>query len=207
MKVAIVGGGVMGEAMLGAALAQGVFAPADVTVAEVLAPRRADLEAKHKVATTATAGEAISDADLVVVSVKPQDMKGVKGALKPAALLLSVMAGVRIATLEAEFHHDRIVRVMPNTPVAVKAGMSAWTATAAVDETQRAATKALLGSFGRELYVDDEKKIDMATALSGSGPAYVFLFIEALIEGGVAVGLTGEGGGAGGPDRARWPST
>ena len=81
---------------------------------------------------------------------------------------------------------------MPNTPAAINAGMSVWTATASVDEPQRETVRGLLGAIGRELFVGDEGKLDMATALSGSGPAYVFLFIEALIEAGVAVGLTVE---------------
>jgi pyrroline-5-carboxylate reductase len=100
------------------------------------------------------------------------------------------MAGVRIATLAAAFGHDRNVRVMPNTPAAIGEGISAWTATPEVDPAQLETVSALLRSVGGEVYVEDEKKIDMATALNGSGPAYVFLFIESLIEAGVIMGLT-----------------
>lgn len=189
MKVAIVGGGVMGEAILGAALERGVFVAGDVTVAEVIAARREALSAAYGVAVTASAGEALAEADLAIVSVKPQDASSAAGSLKPGALLISVMAGVRLATLVESFSHANVVRVMPNTPVAAKAGMSVWTASASVTGDQRTTTKSLLASFGREIYVDDEKKIDMATALSGSGPAYVFLVIEAMVEGGVAIGL------------------
>src|SRR6185437_5992949 len=110
--------------------------------------------------------------------------------MRPEALLLSIMAGVRIDTISSEFRHSRIIRVMPNTPVAAKAGMSVWTATPTVSEEQRDLTRGLLGSIGREIYVDDEKKVDMATAVSGSGPGYIFLVIEALIEGAVSIGLT-----------------
>ena len=189
MQVAIVGGGVMGEAMLAAALERGIFVAADVTIAEILEPRREELRAAYGVSVVPTPGEATGTADLVVLSVKPQDAKSARGSLKPGALLLSVMAGVRLATLTADFAHPKVVRVMPNTPVAAKAGMSVWTATAEVTAEQRRTTQSLLESFGREIYVEDEKKIDMATALSGSGPAYVFLVIEAMVEGGVAVGL------------------
>jgi pyrroline-5-carboxylate reductase len=190
MKVAIIGGGVMGEAILAAALDRGVFEPGSVTVCEVIEHRRHQLAGEYAIAVTANAGEATSGADLVVLSVKPQDMHTVHGSIRRDALLLSIMAGTRISSIAAEFHHERIVRVMPNAPVAAKAGMSVWTATAAVDAGQRELARGLLGSIGRELYVEDEAKLDMVTAVSGSGPGYVFLFIEAMIEGAVLVGLT-----------------
>ncbi len=189
MKLAIIGGGVMGEAILSAVLAAKLTEPALTTVAEVVADRREALAQRYGVRVTATATGAMDGADFIVLSVKPQDVKSVKGSIPAGALLCSIMAGVRIASLQADFGHDRVVRVMPNTPAAIGAGMSVWTATAAVSADQRTATRALLASFGSEIYVDDEKKIDMATALSGSGPAYVFLFLEAMIEGGVSVGL------------------
>ena len=192
MRVAIVGGGVMGEAILAGALDRGVFEASDVTVVELIAERREDLAERYGVATTAEAGDALTDASLVLLAVKPQEFRSLSGKLASDALLLSIMAGVRIETLAAHFGHDRIVRVMPNTPATINAGMSVWTATGPVDEAQRETVRELLGAIGQELFVDDEGKLDMATALSGSGPAYVFLFIEALIDAGVAIGLTAE---------------
>lgn len=190
MKVGIVGGGVMGEAILSRALAAGTLDASSVTVAEVV-PARADrLAATYGVSTTASANEALAGAGLVLLAVKPQDLGSVRGSVAAGAVIVSIMAGIRIETIAEAFQHDRIVRVMPNTPAAIGEGISAWTATAAVTGEQRDAVRGLLSAIGREVYFDDEKKIDMATALSGSGPAYVFLFIEALIEGGVAVGLT-----------------
>lgn len=190
MNVVIIGGGVMGEAILAAALERGVFSAEDVTVCEVIEQRRAQLAAEYGVTTTSSGIDSMRAANLVILSIKPQDLKSVHGALDPSALLLSIMAGVPIATLHREMAHDRIVRVMPNTPVAAKAGMSVWTATDAVDEAQRELTRGLLCAIGRDLYVPDEAKLDMATAVSGSGPGYVYLFIEALVEGGVSIGLT-----------------
>lgn len=190
MKVSIIGGGVMGEAILGAAIDRAVFEPQDVTVCEKLEHRRDQLRAEYGVAVTGNSDDCMAGADLVILSVKPQDLGTVHGALKSESLLLSIMAGIHISTIATAFHHDRVVRVMPNTPVAAKAGMSVWTATPAVDGVQRELTHHLLGAIGRDLYVDDESKVDMATALSGSGPAYVFLFLEAMIEGGVSIGLT-----------------
>ncbi len=192
MTVTIVGGGVMGEAILGGALEGGVFAVQDVTVVELIAERRAELAGRYGVATTTEAEAALERASLVLLAVKPQEFQKLSGRLAGDALLLSIMAGVRIERLASHFRHDRIVRVMPNTPAAISAGMSVWTATASVNAAQRETVRRLLGAIGRELHVDDEGKLDMATALSGSGPAYVFLFIEALIDAGVAIGLTRE---------------
>ena len=190
MKVAIIGGGVMGEAILSATLDAGLLRAADVTVCEVVEARRTALAAAYGVAVTAEAGPCLAEADVAILSIKPQDLHSVRGTLPPESLLISIMAGVRIATLREELGHERIVRVMPNTPVAVKAGMSVWTATSAVTPAQRGFAHGLLSAVGLEIYVEDEKKIDMATAVSGSGPGYVFLFIEAMIDGAVSIGLT-----------------
>ncbi len=190
MKVAIIGGGVMGEALLCAAVERGVFKTPDIVVCEVLEHRRDQLRAEYDVAVTTDSGEAMTGADVVILSVKPQDIRSVRGTMSNESLLLSIMAGVPIATIRRDFQHDCIVRVMPNTPVAANAGMSVWTATEAVSAEQRDLSRGLLGAMGRELFVDDERKLDMATAVSGSGPGYVFLFIEAMIEGGVSIGLT-----------------
>ncbi len=188
MKVVIVGGGVMGEAILAGALDRGIFAPGDVTVVEKVDARRTQLRAAYGIEATADFGP-MGDAGLVVLAVKPQELATVKGRVRPGALIVSIMAGVRIATIQAAFDHPFIVRAMPNTPAAIRAGMTAWTAAPPVTVEQRSIARQLLGAVGREVYVDDERKVDMATAVSGSGPAYVFLFIEALIEGAVAVGL------------------
>ncbi|MGE5596557.1 MAG: pyrroline-5-carboxylate reductase [Hyphomicrobiales bacterium] len=190
MRVAIIGGGVMGEALLGAALERRVFATEEAIVCDVVQQRRDQLKAEYGIATTESSMEAMDGADLVVLSVKPQDAPSVRGTLAPDALLLSIMAGVRLHSIVDSFAHRKVVRVMPNTPVAAKAGMSVWTATPEVTPEQRELARSLLAAIGRELYVDDEKKVDMATAVSGSGPGYVFLFIEAMIEGAVAIGLT-----------------
>ncbi len=192
MTVAIVGGGVMGEAILAGALDRGVLEASDVTVVELIAERREELAARYGVATAAAPGDALTAAELVLLAVKPQEFRSLSGRLASDALLMSIMAGVRIASLAEHFGHDRIVRAMPNTPATINAGMSVWAATDSVDEGQRETVRGLLGAIGQELFVNDEGKLDMATALSGSGPAYVFLFIEALIDAGVAIGLTAE---------------
>lgn len=191
MRLSFIGGGVMGEAMLSAALDAGVVSAAEVTVCEIVEARRTVIGERYGVATTNDASAAIGSADATILAVKPQDLHKV-GPLRPAsgALILSVLAGTTIRTLKEAFSHEAVIRVMPNTPVASREGMSAWYATSAVSAEQMEFTRGLLASFGRQLQVDDEKKIDMATALSGSGPAYVFLFLEAMVEGGVSIGLT-----------------
>jgi pyrroline-5-carboxylate reductase len=178
----------MGEAILGAALERGAFQRDEVTVIEKVEARRNLLYTDYGVQVSDDL-TAMSDAGLVILSVKPQEMHSVAGTLRADALLLSIMAGVTIASLKSEFAHDRIVRVMPNTPAAMKEGMSGWTATPAVTPEQRDYAQSLLAAIGREIYFEDENKLDMVTAVSGSGPAYVFMFIEALTEGAVAVGL------------------
>ena len=159
MKVAIIGGGVMGEAILAAALERGVFTPAGVVVCEVLEHRRNQLRAEYGVGVAASSAEAMAAADIVLLSVKPQDVHSIRGQVRDEALIISIMAGIPVRAIIEEFHHERVVRVMPNTPVAAKAGMSTWTATAAVSDEQRALTRSLLGAIGREMYFDDEKKL------------------------------------------------
>lgn len=193
MKLALIGGGFMGEAVLRAGLAAGALRAADVTVAEVNPARAATVAKTHGVVTTGDARIAVAGADVVLFAVKPQEFGAVgaslAGAVPPHATVASIMAGVRIQTLSAALQHERIVRVMPNTPAAIGEGVSVWTATAAVDERAREAMRSLLASMGREIYVDDEKYVDMATALSGSGPGFVYLLIEAFIDAGVAIGF------------------
>jgi pyrroline-5-carboxylate reductase len=132
----------------------------------------------------------------VILSVKPQKLIGVLRELKDSvgsdALVVSVVAGARIETIAGELLHPSVVRVMPNTPAQVGEGMTVWTATPQVSEEQAAQVGAMLGALGREMRVDEERQIDMATALSATGPTYVFLVMEALIDAGVHMGFSRE---------------
>ena len=183
----------MAEAMLGRALAERIVDAADVCVAEPIADRREYLAKTHSVAVTASNAEAVKDAGLVVVAVKPQHFataaKELGGALEKTQTVLSIIAGLTVGTITKALDHKAVIRVMPNTPAQIGAGMSVWTATADVPTDARDAAQALLGVLGKEWYVADEHYLDMATALSGSGPAYVFAFIESLIEAGVYLGM------------------
>ena len=137
--------------------------------------------------------DAAVSADLVFLTIKPQMlgtvMKQLHGRLSPAQVAISILAGGTIATLRHGLGHDAIVRVMPNTPAQVGQGMNVWTATPDVDDGHRSRIRAVLSALGEELYVDEEKYVDMATALSGTGPTYVFLMMEALIDAGVHMGF------------------
>lgn len=193
MKIAFIGGGNMGEAMLAAVLKKKLAASADICVSDVSESRREYLKKPHGIAVTASNREAVEGKDIVVLAVKPQNiaevMADLKGCLKSTQLVLSIAAGVKISTICQGLGHSRAVRCMPNTPAQVGFGMSAWTATAEVTEEQKGWSRAILGAMGKEIYFDDEKYLDMATAVIGSGPAYVFLFTESLIDAAVNIGL------------------
>ena len=193
MKLSFIGGGKMAEAIIHGVLAGQLAEPGNIAIGEPVAERRAFLSAEFGVSLVASNLDAIAGADLTVLAVKPQDLGPVlgelNGSLKSDQAALSIVAGARMDTLSQGLGHDAVVRVMPNTPAQVGSGMTLWTCSEGVSDDQRAMTRAVLASVGEEIYVSDEKYMDMATALSASGPAYVFLFIEALIDAGVYVGM------------------
>ncbi len=193
MRLAFIGGGTMGEAIVAGAIANDVAGAAEITVCDVALARREHLSSRYGVAATDSAPEAASGADVVVLAVKPQEFAAAAGALKGSLAagqtVMSIMAGVRIETIAEVTGHAAIVRTMPNTPATIGEGMTVWTATAAVADAARESVRRLLSVLGEEIAVDDEKYIDMAAAVSGSGPAYVFLVIEALTDAAVEIGL------------------
>jgi pyrroline-5-carboxylate reductase len=192
VKIAFIGGGNMGEAMLSAVLER-LPAPHSIYVSDIDEARRKHLEQKYGVTATGGNREAIENTDTMVLAIKPQNlaqaMTELNGQLKPTQLVLSIIAGARIDTLRRGLDHSHIVRAMPNTPAQIGEGISVWTATAEVSEEHKKEARSILKAMGEEIYVDDEKYLDMATAVSGSGPAYVFLFMESLIDAAVHIGL------------------
>ncbi len=183
----------MAESIVHGVLAGKLAGPGDIVVGEPVAERRAFLKREFGVSSLSDNLEAASGSDLLVLAVKPQDLGAVlaqlKGSLDPGQAALSIVAGARMSTLSQGLSHEAVVRVMPNTPAQVGSGMTLWTCSPDVSAPQREMTRAVLSSVGEEICVSDEKYMDMATALSASGPAYVFLFIEALIDAGVYVGM------------------
>jgi len=183
----------MGEAIVSAILERGLSTPRDVCVSDISEARLQHLKQKYGITVTNDNRVAIKKSDIIVLAIKPQNsaevMAGLNGQLEPTQLVLSIIAGMRINTLCQRLNHKAVVRVMPNTPAQIGEGMSVWTATPEVTSQQKEWAGSILRSMGKEIYVDDEKYLDMATAVSGSGPAYFFLFVESLIESAVEIGL------------------
>ena len=193
-RVAFIGGGVMAEAMIRGVLDRHLVPPSHVLVTGPRRERRAELTKQFSVKAIASNAEAAADAHVVILSVKPQVLPTVlselHGRLREDALVISIVAGAPLAVLHEGLAHDVIVRAMPNTPAQIGMGVTAWVATDAVDREQRERAKAILGALGEELAVEGEQYVDMATALSGTGPTYVFLLMEALVDAGVHLGFS-----------------
>ncbi len=193
-RIGFVGSGVMAEAIVQGLLKNDLIVAENICCSDPYPARGKELAEKYGVRVTVDNREAVQQADLVVLAVKPQVLpqvsRSLHGQLGPEQLLLSILAGVNSKTLRRGFGHDSIVRSMPNTPARVSQGMTVWTATNQVTAEQRELTQTLLRALGEEVFVSDESQLDMATALSGTGPAYVFLFMESLIDAGVHMGFS-----------------
>ncbi|MDA1010419.1 MAG: pyrroline-5-carboxylate reductase [Chloroflexi bacterium] len=193
MRIGIIGGGFMGEAFMRGVLRAGVAAPADIAVAEVMAARRAALS-EHGVRVTDDPESACIGADVVIFAVKPQDLpavaEGVAGKIGRDAVVVSIAAGVRLEDVRRHTGHRAAVRVMPNLPAAIGAGAVISYASNEVTAVQRQQVDRILSAVATgivEAHSDDE--VDLATAVHGSGPGYVYLFIEAMVDAAVRQGM------------------
>lgn len=191
-RIAFIGAGNMAASLIGGLLARGV--PADhLQASEPLAEQRQRIATEHGIAVHADNAAAVAGADIVVLAVKPQVMKDVCLALAPAlpegALIVSIAAGIPCASLERWLGQRAIVRCMPNTPSLLREGVSGLYANARTSAAQRAQAGELLGAVGLALWLDEEAQIDAVTAVSGSGPAYFFLLLEAMSAAGQRLGL------------------
>ena len=192
--IAFIGGGNMASAIIGGLLRQG-WPPGALDVVEPFEPARARLAAEFGLTAQAQAGPTLARAALMVWAVKPQTFREAATAVRPhapAALHLSVAAGIRSDSIARWLSTDRVVRAMPNTPALVGQGMTGLFGRPAVSPADRALAERALASTGALLWVDAEPQLDAVTALSGSGPAYVFYFLEAMREAGTAMGLSAE---------------
>ncbi|MEZ4768332.1 MAG: pyrroline-5-carboxylate reductase [Caldilineales bacterium] len=192
--ISFIGSGMMAESMIKGMLNQGLVEPQGIMASGPRAERAAELASRYDIRTTTDNRAAADFAEIVVLAVKPQVLPHLlpelRGHLSRSSLILSILAGVRISSLLFGTGHPSIVRCMPNTPAQVGLGMTVWTATAQVSASQREQAQAILKALGETLFVDNEDYLDMATALSGTGPAYIFLFMEALIDAGVHLGFS-----------------
>jgi len=192
-RIVLVGGGIMGEAIVRGLLREDLVQADRVTVCDPVAERREFLAGELGVRVSSDNADAARGADIVILAVKPQVlsdvMAGLNGAIDKGTLIVSIVAGATIKAMSKGLGAAAIVRVMPNTPGQIGEGISVWTATSHVTDEQRALAGSIVGALGQQVCVDREGYLDMATALSGSGPAYVFLFIEALTDAGVQMGF------------------
>lgn len=195
----------MAEAMIAGLLRRQLVSRNQIVGSHPRAARREELHTQYGVRMVesnreaATLSEAVrqdenAGASVVVLAVKPQRIARVlgelKGALADSQLVLSIVAGTRIETIANELSHPSVARAMPNTPAQIGQGMTAWTSTPEVGERHTESVRALLGALGREMYVENENMIDMATALSATGPTYIFMMMEALVDAGVHMGFS-----------------
>ena len=193
-RIAVIGCGVMGEAMVKGLLHERLVRPDQIVASHPREERCREIGDRYGVLATLDNRAAANGATIVVVAVKPQFFDEVatelRGAVSADALVVTIVAGIRTAHVVEVLGVPQVVRVMPNTPGQIGRGISVWTATAPVRDEGRRRVRALLTALGVEQPVHHENEIDMATALSGTGPAYVFLFMEALIDAGVHLGFS-----------------
>ena len=195
MRIAFIGAGNMASSLIGGLLAKGLDA-ARIRASDPGAETRARVSAEHGIELFSDNAQAVLDAGVIVIAVKPQVMKAVcqdlRAHLKPHQLLISIAAGITCTSLQNWLGNQPLVRCMPNTPALLGKGVSGLFATAAVTGEQRQQAEELLSAVGIAVWVDTEAQIDAVTAVSGSGPAYFFLLIEAMTDAGVKLGLPRE---------------
>jgi len=200
-NLSFIGCGVMAESMIAGLLRKKMVAPEQIAASHPRANRRAELNEKYEIQIYESNAEAVersreSENSTVALCVKPQRLNGVLQELKDVVsanqIILSIVAGAKIETLSESLGNEKIVRAMPNTPSQIGAGITAWTCTEAVSDEERANIKTLLTALGKELYVETENMIDMATSLSATGPTYIFMVMEALTDAGVHLGFSRE---------------
>lgn len=190
---AIIGPGVMAEAIIIGLLKNNVVGAKHIVAAGPQLERLKALETLYHIQTQVENAKAVQDADVVILCIKPQKlstvMKDLHNQIPEKALVISIVAGATMESLITGLDHPMVVRSMPNTPAQVGEGMTVWTGSADISDQQKMLAQQILGALGREIFVEEETYIDMATAVSGTGPAYVFLFLEAMIDSGVHLGL------------------
>ena len=203
-KITFIGTGKMSQAMLVPLLKNNLQTPASITAYDVSDAALAKVSELYPGVQTATSiPEAISDSNLIVYGVKPQNVAKVHSEIRRAkiegagnvrddAILLSIVAGTPIDNFVSGSTVPKVARSMPNTPAQIGAGVTVWSCTENIDSDERKLVEQVLDSFGETIFVDDESFIDMSTSISGSGPAYIFLLMEAMVDAGVHMGFSRE---------------
>jgi len=193
MQIAFIGGGVMAEAIIRGILDKGLVEACDIVASDISTERLSYLKERYSIVTTSDNRSAVKKAEVIILAVKPvilsEVMGGLKGSLTPEQLVLSIVAGATVDKICQGLDHKKVIRAMPNMPAQIGEGITMWTATGEVKEDDREKARSILGALGKVVFAQDEKYVDMATAVSGSGPAYVFAIIEALTDAAVHIGL------------------
>ena len=193
LTIAFIGSGTIAEAMIGALLSQALTKPTNILASGPRSERGNELQATYGIVPFTDNSSAASDADIIVLSTKPQKLNSVlhslRGSIKPSSFIISIVAGASIQKITSGLDHKSIIRAMPNTPARIGEGITVWTASEYISTKQLDQTRSLLSALGEEIFLKEEAYLDMATALSGTGPSYVYLFMEALIDAGVHLGF------------------
>ena len=193
MRIAFIGGGNMGEAMIRCLIDKGVAKATDIVASDVIEARRSYLKKQYGIATTSINRSAVEKADVIILSVKPNAMPealaDLKGRTRADQTVISIAAGITLSKLCQGLDRQSVVRAMPNTPAQIGEGVTVWTTSGEATEQDKERARTILGAMGKQVFVADEKFIDMATAVSGSGPGYVFLIIESFVDAAVRIGL------------------
>jgi len=193
MKLGVIGAGSMGEAIIGGMIRDGHTRPEEIFASTPREERRRTLADRHRIQVTAYNADAAAGAEVVLLTVKPQVLEralaDLAGCMPAGALVFSTVAGARLRRIADALGTEAAVRSMPNSPAQVGHGITVWTHLPGLSSEHRAQAMAVLTALGTEVFVEDEGYLDMATALSGTGPSYVFLFMEALVDAGVHLGF------------------
>jgi pyrroline-5-carboxylate reductase len=192
-KIAFIGPGAMAEGMIAGLIGKELAEPEQLVAAGPRQVRGDELIERYGIAYFTNNASAAQLADLVVLSVKPQRLdkvlEGLQGSIRPDALVLSIVAGAPINKIITGLAHQCVVRCMPNTPAMIGEGITVWTADPSVGDQHKEMARIFLTALGEQIFMEDESYLDMATALSGTGPAYIFLFMEAMVDAGVHLGF------------------
>jgi len=194
MKTSIIGPGVMAEAILKNLLTKKIIDADSLTVSGPRIERVNELASMFGVHPETDNLRAVENADVVLFCIKPQRVDKVflelKGAFKKDALIISIVAGLKIEKIAKALQHDEVVRAMPNTPCQIGAGITVWTSSQSVSSSHLEFAAKIFKAMGEEIFTENEDDLDRATALSGTGPAYVYLFMEAMVDAGVHLGFS-----------------
>lgn len=194
MNISFIGTGIMASSIIKCITEKGLYRKEEITGSGSRLKSLEEVKKRFGINITQKNTDAAKFGNIIILSIKPQVFqaiaKEIKDSINDNQMIVSIMAGVDIETLQRELLHKKIVRAMPNTPAQISEGMTVWTSTKEIKENEKDEVKKIFSSMGKELYFEEEQYVDMATALTGTGPAYVFLFLEAMIASGVHLGFS-----------------